>query len=85
MPPEIECPDDIEVEVPHFGANYTVVHYLAQEPKLLSDNSGHIHYYIQGAPQNNKFYVGVHVLVYVAEDKEGNKNSCRRMVKIRGE
>ncbi len=69
----------------NIGDNYTVIHYLAQQPKVLRDNSGHVHYHIQGAPQDNKFHVGVHVLVYVAEDKDGNTKTCRRMIKVRGE
>ena len=81
--PTIECPPGIEVDVPRWGLNYTIVHYDHQKPHI-SDNSGRWTDSMAGPTSGSRFYTGHTTLTYTATDEAGLSSSCERSVTVKG-
>ncbi|KAI0227201.1 hypothetical protein LSAT2_022340 [Lamellibrachia satsuma] len=80
--PSIACPPSMEVEVAHWGLNYTVVHYDYQKPRI-TDNSGQWTSSVTGPKSGSRFYVGHTTLTYHAVDKTGLSASCEWSVTVK--
>jgi len=83
--PVITCPDDIVVESDSDVDNCsTVVDYDRDVPDIY-DNSGNASYRITGEPANKTFCLGQALLTYEAFDKTGNRDTCRRVIIVKGQ
>lgn len=82
MPPSIQCPSPIVTETLK-GQNYAYIKWTVPKVTDNADPSPSLWMkpYIV-SPWKVK--IGVHVIVYTAEDASGNKATCKFKVKVLG-
>jgi len=82
-PPEITCPQNVDVTVAGWDdVNVTLRDAIGQP--LVADNSGNVTWHVSGLSNNWTFLIGHWPLTYEAHDAAGNTANCTQYIHVKG-